>query len=93
MAAVIGNQVDCESIVLLKDLFNMLGSDNFLCSQNNACYKSIPRIAYTFNSGISGIEDSDFCLLIGTNPRKEAAIAASFLGFVPIKRQKSESSR
>jgi len=74
MAAVIGNQVDCESIVLLKDLFNMLGSDNFLCSQNNACYKSIPRIAYTFNSGISGIEDSDFCLLIGTNPRKEAAI-------------------
>ncbi len=74
MAAIIGNQVDCESIILLKDLFNMMGSDNFLCSQNNASYKSIPRIAYTFNSCITGIEESDFCLLIGTNPRKEAAI-------------------
>ena len=74
IAAVIGNQVDCESIILLKDLFKMLGSDNLLCSQNNSSYKSIPRVAYTFNSTISGIEDSDFCLLIGTNPRKEAAI-------------------
>tara|TARA_Y100000590_G_scaffold49751_1_gene52540 strand:+ start:1388 stop:3448 length:2061 start_codon:yes stop_codon:yes gene_type:complete len=74
IAAAIGNQVDCESIILLKDLFKMLGSDNLLCSQNNASYQSIPRAAYTFNSGISGIEDSDFCLLIGTNPRKEAAI-------------------
>ena len=74
IAAVIGNQVDCESIILLKDLFKMHGSDNLLCSQNNASYQSIPRVAYTFNSTISGIEDSDFCLLIGTNPRKEAAI-------------------
>ena len=52
----------------------MLGSDNLLCSQNNASYQSIPRVAYTFNTTISGIEDSDFCLLVGTNPRKEAAI-------------------
>jgi len=74
MAAILGNQVDCESIILLKDLFTMFGSDNFLCSQNNAIYQSIPRVAYTFNSSIAGIEDSDFCLLIGTNPRKEAAI-------------------
>ena len=36
IAAVIGNQVDCESIILLKDLFKMLGSDNLLCSQNNS---------------------------------------------------------
>tara|TARA_B100000686_G_scaffold353359_1_gene458658 strand:- start:1924 stop:3981 length:2058 start_codon:yes stop_codon:yes gene_type:complete len=73
-AAVIGSQTDCESIILLKDLFNYFGSDKLLCSQNNAIYKSIPRVAYTFNSGISGIEDSDLCLLIGTNPRKEAAV-------------------
>jgi NADH-quinone oxidoreductase subunit G len=53
MAAVIGNQVDCESIVLLKDLFHTFKSDNFLCSQNNANYQSIPRIAYTFNSSIN----------------------------------------
>ena len=74
MAAVIGNQVDCESIILLKDLFKMLVSDNLLCSQSNASYQSVPRVAYTFNSRISGIEDSDLCLLIGTNPRSEAAV-------------------
>ena len=77
IAAVIGNQTDCESIILLKELFNKLGSDNLLCSQNNANYNSIPRVAYTFNSGITGIEESDLCLLIGTNPRKEAAILNS----------------
>ena len=77
MAAVIGNQVDCESIILLKDLFNSLGSKNLLCSENNASYQSIPRVAYTFNSSINGIEESDFCLLIGTNPRNEAAIINS----------------
>jgi len=29
---------------------------------------------YIFNSTISGIEDSDFILLVGTNPRLEATI-------------------
>ena len=29
---------------------------------------------YIFNSTINGIEDSDFILLIGTNPRLEATI-------------------
>ncbi len=74
MAAILGNQVDCESIIMLKDLFFTLGSDNLLCSQNNASYHSVPRVAYTFNSGIKNIENADFCLLISTNPRKEAAI-------------------
>ena len=73
-AALIGDQVDCESIILLKDLFSIINSDNFICSQNNSIYKSIPRSAYTFNTKIKGIEDSDLCLLIGTNPRTEAAM-------------------
>ena len=29
---------------------------------------------HTFNSSIQGIEESDLILLVGTNPRKEAAI-------------------
>ena len=74
ISAIIGNQVDCESIILLKDLFTFLGSKNILCSQNNSKYKSLPRLAYCFNTTISLIEQSDFCLLIGTNPRIEASM-------------------
>ena len=74
MAALIGNQADCESIIVLKDLFKSLGSNNFLCSQNNSKYKGLPRVAYTFNTSISGIEDSDFCLLVGVNPRIDASM-------------------
>ena len=32
------------------------------------------KINYIFNSSINGIEESDFILLIGTNPRYEATI-------------------
>ena len=74
MAAIIGNQVDCESIFLLRNLFKYFGSNNFLSSQNNANYKNIPRIAYCFNTTVSGIADSDLCILVGTNPRIEASM-------------------
>ena len=74
ISAIIGNQVDCESIILLKDLFNSFGSNNFLSAQNNSNYKSIPRVAYCFNTTIAGIDDSDLCLLVGTNPRLEASM-------------------
>ena len=74
MSAIMGNQTDCESIILLKDLFTFFGCDNFLCSQNNSMYKSLPRFAYCFNTTIAGIDDSDLCLLVGTNPRTEASM-------------------
>ncbi len=74
MAAIIGNQADCESVFLLKNLFKYFSSNNFLPSQNNANYKNIPRIAYCFNTTISGIDDSDLCILVGTNPRMEASM-------------------
>jgi NADH-quinone oxidoreductase subunit G len=34
----------------------------------------MPRSAYIFNPGIAGIEQADAILIIGTNPRKEAAL-------------------
>ena len=37
-------------------------------------YKSLPRFAYCFNTTIAGIDDSDLCLLVGTNPRTEASM-------------------
>jgi NADH-quinone oxidoreductase subunit G len=34
----------------------------------------MPRVAYTFGPGIAGIEEADAILIIGANPRREAAV-------------------
>ena len=34
----------------------------------------MPRSAHLFNAGIAGIEQADAIVLIGTNPRREAAL-------------------
>ncbi len=74
IAAISGDLADCESMLLLKELMQNLGSGNLDCRQDKA--KLIPgnRGAYVFNTTIAGIEDADLCLLINTNPRAEAAI-------------------
>ena len=52
-----------------------LGSENIDCRQDGAALDpSLGRASYIFNAGIDGIEKADAVLLIGTNPRKEAAI-------------------
>ena len=52
-----------------------LGSRNFDCRQDGA--KLDPRLgraSYLFNTTIEGIEQADAILLVGTNPRLEAAV-------------------
>ena len=51
-----------------------IGSKNFECRQNKTYINPSERINYIFNSSIKGIEESDFILLVGTNPRLEATI-------------------
>ncbi|GAA5885233.1 hypothetical protein JCM16303_005967 [Sporobolomyces ruberrimus] len=75
---VAGALADTESLVALKDLINRLGSDNTTLDQPLG---SAPpahgvdfRSNYTFGSTIAGVEHADRILLIGTNPRHEAAI-------------------
>ncbi|GAA5990764.1 hypothetical protein JCM11641_002031 [Rhodosporidiobolus odoratus] len=76
--AVAGSLADTESLVALKDLVNRLGSDN---TTTDGVLASLPpahgvdhRSTYTFGSSIAGVEYADRVLLIGTNPRHEAAI-------------------
>ena len=60
----------------LGDLLVRLGSRNFDCRQDGA--KLDPRLgraSYLFNTTIEGIERADAILLVGTNPRLEAAVA------------------
>jgi NADH-quinone oxidoreductase subunit G len=74
IAAFVGDLADCESIMVLKDLLNSMHCYNLDCRTDGAKIDAKKRQSYIFNSTISGIEKSDLCLLIGTNPRYEASI-------------------
>ncbi len=74
IAALVGDLCDLESMYALKGLMAALGSDVIDCRQDGAKYGGKHRVGYLFNSGIAGIDEADACLLVGTNPRKEAAV-------------------
>ena len=74
MAAIAGDQADCEAMIALKDLFAACGSENIDCRQDGAKVDPSVRASYLFNSGIAGIDEADALLLIGANPRIEAAV-------------------
>ncbi|MEK9693606.1 MAG: NADH-quinone oxidoreductase subunit NuoG, partial [Rhodospirillaceae bacterium] len=74
IVGIAGDLVDCESVTSLKDLLLALGSNQFDCRQDGAFLDSGNRGSYIFNTTISGIEEADACLLIGSNPRVEAPI-------------------
>lgn len=77
ISAIIGDFVDVESVTALKDLFNRLDCDNFEIRSNNLKLSSDFRSNYIMNSRISGIEECDLLLLIGTNPKYEAPVLNS----------------
>jgi NADH-quinone oxidoreductase subunit G len=74
VAAIAGDQADCESMTALKDLMAGLDSPNIDCRQDGARLSAKSRAGYLFNTTIAGIEEADACLLIGTNPRWEAPV-------------------
>ncbi len=73
IAAIAGNQADAESMFALKSLMTRLGSPNIDCRQDGAKIGG-NRAGYLFNSAIAGIDDADALLIIGSNPRIEAAV-------------------
>lgn len=74
VAAIVGDLVDAEAIIALKDLMTSMGSPHMDCRQAGENIEGSPRCSYLFNTTIAGIELTDFCLLIGTNPRWEAPL-------------------
>ncbi|EIN14653.1 NADH-quinone oxidoreductase [Punctularia strigosozonata HHB-11173 SS5] len=79
--AVAGHLADTESLVALKDLVNRLGSDNLALDQTGGTVAPAHgvdvRSNYLFNATIPGVEAADVILLVGTNPRHEAAVLNS----------------
>jgi NADH-quinone oxidoreductase subunit G len=74
IAAIAGDLADCESMLALKDLMAALGSPNVDCRQDGAKVASGQRASYIFNAGIAGIDEADALLIVGSNPRTEAAV-------------------
>ncbi|MBM3510017.1 MAG: NADH-quinone oxidoreductase subunit G [Alphaproteobacteria bacterium] len=74
IAAIAGDLVDAEAMFALKCLMDGLGSPNRDCRQDGARLDPGVRASYLFNTGIAGIEQADALLLIGSNPRLEAAL-------------------
>ena len=74
IAAIAGDLVDAEAMLALKDLMTALGSPNLDCRQDGAALDPGCRAGYLFNTTIAGIDRADLCLLVGTNPRHEAAL-------------------
>lgn len=75
---VAGELTDVESLVAMKELANKLGSENLALDQPSGsqpiAHGVDVRSNYLFNSRIWGIEEADSILIIGSNPRHEAAV-------------------
>lgn len=73
-----GELTDVESLVAMKELANKLGSENLaldMPSGNQPVAHGVDvRSNYLFNSRIWGIEEADAVLIVGSNPRHEAAV-------------------
>jgi NADH-quinone oxidoreductase subunit G len=75
IGAVAGDLATVEEMYALKALMVSLGSASFDCRQDGTAHiPSNGRASYLFNAGIEGIEQADAVLLIGANPRREAAV-------------------
>jgi len=74
VSGIIGSQCDVESALMFKKLLSLFGNSNILNTEGNLFQNVDFEYLYKFNSKICNIEDADSCLLIGVDPRKEAAI-------------------
>ncbi len=77
IGAIAGDLADMEAMAALKDLLTGLGSANIDCRQDGAALDGSCRAGYLFNSTIAGIEQADAILIVGSNPRVEAAVLNS----------------
>ena len=75
IAAIAGDLCDAETMFALRELLQGFGVASLDCRQDGARLDPACRAGYLFNSTIAGIErTADACLLIGTNPRREAPL-------------------
>jgi NADH-quinone oxidoreductase subunit G len=74
IGAIAGDLAAIEEMFALKDLLAKCGSVNLATQSGAAFDPSAGRASYIFNPTIAGIEQADALLMIGSNPRQEAAV-------------------
>ena len=75
IGAIAGDLASVEEIFALKSLMESIGSPNIDGRQDGARLDpKLGRASYIFNATIAGIEDADALLIVGSNPRREAAV-------------------
>jgi NADH-quinone oxidoreductase subunit G len=75
IGAIVGDLATVEEMFALKSLVGKLGSPNIDCRQDGSkLHPKFGRASYLFNSTIAGVEQADAILIIGSNPRHEAAV-------------------
>jgi NADH-quinone oxidoreductase subunit G len=74
IGAIAGDLAAVEEMFALKELLAKFGSANLAVQGGDAFDPKAGRTSYIFNPTIAGIEQADALLIVGSNPRKEAAV-------------------
>jgi NADH-quinone oxidoreductase subunit G len=74
IGAIAGDLAAVEEMFALKELLARCGSVNLAVQGGDAFDPRAGRASYIFNPTIAGIEQADALLIVGSNPRKEAAV-------------------
>ncbi len=74
IGAIAGDLAAVEEMFALKELLAKFGSVNLAVQGSDAFDPKAGRASYIFNPTISGIDQADALLIVGSNPRKEAAV-------------------
>ena len=75
IAGFVGDLTNMEASYIFKEFFERtIDTKNYESRSSNIFFDNSNRENYLFNSKINGIEETDFILLIGTNPRFEATM-------------------
>jgi NADH-quinone oxidoreductase subunit G len=75
VCAIAGDLAAVEEMFALKQLMVAVGAAHIDCRQDGmAIDPKWGRASYLFNATIAGIENADALLIIGANPRREAAV-------------------
>jgi NADH-quinone oxidoreductase subunit G len=78
IGALVGDLASVEEIFALKDLMTRLQVANLDCRKDGSTLDpSWGRAGYLFNASIAGVDTADALLIIGSDPRKEAAILSA----------------
>jgi NADH-quinone oxidoreductase subunit G len=74
IGAIAGDLSAVEEMFALKELLAKFGSANLAVQGGDAFDPKAGRASYIFNPTIAGIDQADALLIVGSNPRKEAAV-------------------